>query len=108
MKERSFLSAAVLAVVVVSSCVTSRAQDADPPLLDLLFAPDTARPNDLHVAVRAERFRAGSTGWSVPVVISVDAVDLAPIRTESAAVEYRLEVLGALLDSAGQPIAKLT
>lgn len=119
MRDRCLHATATYAVVVLCLCASVRAQhpaagsagpvpDYEPPMLDLLFAPDTALPSDLHVAVRTERFRAGSDGWSVPVVVAVDASDLATRPAEGNEVEYCVDVLGIFVDAEGRTVAKLS
>lgn len=96
----------------VGSSIDGGAAPYDPPMLDLLFAPEGARPDDLHVSVKIERFRANNDGWSVPVVLSIPAEGLAPTpatgSANAGAVDYCLSVLAVMCDASDTPIAKIT
>lgn len=82
----------------------------EPALLDLIFKPETARPSDLHVALKTERFRAGPNGWSVPVVLSVAAADLMPLPASPAAgddaIDFRIDALALVTNAEGRIVVK--
>jgi hypothetical protein len=84
----------------------------EPPLLDLIYAPESARPSALGVAVKTERFRAGPDGWCVPVVLSVDAADLRPVPAAQGdaadAVEFQVDAVALVSDAGGRVVAKLS
>lgn len=77
------------------------------PILAMLSAPGPA-PTALRVALKTERFRAGS-GWDVPVVLSVDAADLAPVRAGAAGgSDFRLDAVVVVRDEAGATVATVS
>ena len=80
---------------------------AAPALADLVLRPADARPADLKVAVKTERFLAGN-GWCVPVVLAVDASNLASTPAAAGdAVEFQLDALAVVSDAEGRVVARL-
>jgi hypothetical protein len=84
----------------------------EPALLDLVFAPASARPEQLKVALKTERFRSQGGGWCVPVVLSVDAAGLTPIPVEvgepGGGADFRVDALALITNAEGQIVAKMT
>ena len=77
------------------------------PILAMLAATGPA-PRDLQVAVKTERFRSGA-GWDVPVVLSVDASGLTPVRAGAAGgSDYQLDAVVLVRDASGRAVATLS
>jgi VWFA-related protein len=76
------------------------------PILDMIAAPGEP-PHALRVALKTERFRAGTGGWDVPVVISVDGADLASAGppTEAAPAKFQVDAVAVLVDERGATVA---
>ena len=84
----------------------------EPALHDLVFKPPDARPEQLKVAVKTERFRSPGGGWCVPVVLSVDAAGLTPIPVEvgepGGGADFRVDAMALITNAEGSIVAKLT
>jgi hypothetical protein len=82
----------------------------EPPLLDMMLAPEASQPKDLRVSVKTERFRVGSAGWSVPIIVSVEVADLALLPVEGAGasedVDLHVDALALVTDAGGRMVAK--